>query len=80
MSSVNEGRAPAAEAPEALAPSAIEKNAGSSRLLMRLYRDIGLAAVATELQINARVLPTELAAAIDRGAPLLKSKDSELAA
>jgi hypothetical protein len=36
----------------ASSPSILEQSAGKSRLLSRLYREIGLAAVATELQLD----------------------------
>ncbi|GEM_PF-3808209 len=55
-------------------PSAIAQRAGSSRLLSRLYRDVGLAAVAAELQLPARAMDFETAAAIERGAALLRAR------
>jgi hypothetical protein len=63
-----------------LNPSAIEQRAGASRLLSRLYRDVGLAAVASELKLSARFMDRETAAAIDRGDALLRAGRSELAA
>jgi len=45
-----------------------EAPAGKSRLLSRLYRDIGLAAVAIELDLLAEPLEIELEDAIERGA------------
>ena len=63
-----------------LNPSAIEQRAGASRLLSRLYRDVGLAAVASELKLSARFMDRETAAAVERGAALLKAGRDELAA
>ncbi|HLW93520.1 MAG TPA: hypothetical protein VKS78_19765 [Roseiarcus sp.] len=83
MSSVDHSSAPtsASESPQTPHPAAaIEKPAGTSRLLRRLYHDVGLAAVAAELQVNVRATTPDLAAAIDRGAPLLKAGNSERAA
>jgi hypothetical protein len=56
------------------APVLIEQSAGSSRLLSRLYRDVGLAAVAAELRLPARAMDLETAFAIERGAALLKNR------
>jgi len=54
------------------APSeAIEKPAGRSRLLSRLYHEIGLAAVAFELDIEPDELNAETCEAIRRGARYL---------
>ena len=61
-------------------PSAIAQRAGSSRLLSRLYRDVGLAAVAAELQLPARGMDFETASAIERGAALLRARRGVLAA
>lgn len=61
-------------------PSAIEKPAGTSRLLARLYRDVGLAAVAEELKLAARAMDSETAAAIERGSAVLKAQRNVLAA
>lgn len=61
-------------------PSAIAQRAGSSRLLSRLYRDVGLAAVAAELQLPTRGMDYETAAAIERGAALLRTRRGGLAA
>jgi hypothetical protein len=61
-------------------PSAIAQRAGSSRLLSRLYRDVGLAAVAAELQLPARAMDFETASAIERGAALLRARRGGLAA
>ena len=61
-------------------PSAIEKPAGTSRLLSRLYRDVGLAAVAEELKLAPRAMDPETAAAIERGSAVLKAQRSVLAA
>jgi len=57
-------------------PSSVEKPAGKSRLLSRLYRDIGLAAVAAELELPARSLSPELAEAVERGASMLETRDA----
>jgi len=50
------------------AQETFEAPAGKSRLLSRLYRDIGLAAVAIELDLLAETLDIELEDAIERGA------------
>jgi hypothetical protein len=50
----------------------VEAPAGSSRLLQRLYRDIGLAAVAIELELlEEDDLGEDLEDAIERGARYL---------
>lgn len=49
----------------------LEVRAGQSRLLSRLYRDIGLAAVAIELRLLEEPLEIELEDAIERGARYL---------
>jgi hypothetical protein len=46
----------------------LEASAGRSRLLSRIYRDIGLAAVAIELDLLAEDLGEEMEDAIERGA------------
>ena len=61
-------------------PSGIEQRAGSSRLLSRLYRDVGLAAIAEELRLSARSMDIETANAIERGAALLRARRGGLAA
>jgi hypothetical protein len=61
-------------------PSAIAQRAGSSRLLSRLYRDVGMAAVAAELQLPTRSMDFETASAIERGAALLRARRGVLAA
>ena len=48
-------------------PDVIEAPAGRSRLLSRLYRDIGLAAVAAELELAGERLDPELEQSIQRG-------------
>jgi hypothetical protein len=53
------------------APEIIERRAGDSRLLSRLYREVGLAAVAAELNLRPAALEPELAEAVERGALLL---------
>jgi hypothetical protein len=52
-------------------PDAVERPAGQSRLLSRLYRDIGLAAVAAELKLHGRGLEPDLANSITRGSRYL---------
>ncbi len=52
-------------------PDVFEKAAGRSRLLSRLYHEIGLAAVAFELDVDVTDLPTESYEAIRRGARYL---------
>jgi hypothetical protein len=61
-------------------PYSLEQRAGQSKLLSRLYRDVGLAAVATELNLQVSALEPEIAAAVERGAPLLAPRRSILAA
>jgi hypothetical protein len=61
-------------------PDAIEQRAGASRLLSRLYRDVGMAAVAAELRLPVRMMDRESAASIERGAALLLARRNELAA
>jgi hypothetical protein len=61
-------------------PDVIEQRAGASRLLSRLYRDVGMAAVAAELRLPVRTMDRETAAAVERGAALLVARRSELAA
>ncbi|HEY1942600.1 MAG TPA: hypothetical protein VGH40_10810 [Roseiarcus sp.] len=61
-------------------PDAIETRAGRSRLLSRLYRDIGLAAVAAEFKLPAKEFEPELGQAVQRGTLyLLPPRDLELA-
>ncbi len=52
-------------------PDALEVPAGRSRLLSRLYRDVGLAAVALELELRRTDLEPDVVAAIERGARYL---------
>jgi hypothetical protein len=78
MSSVHAESAEAHSSP--LEPSAIAQRAGSSRLLSRLYRDVGLAAIAAELQLPVRAMDHETAAAVERGAALLRARRGGLAA
>ncbi len=61
-------------------PPVLQQRAGQSRLLSRLYRDVGLAAVAAELELQANALEPEIAEAVERGAPLLAPRRSILAA
>ena len=60
-------------------PDAIEAPAGRSRLLSRLYRDIGLAAVAMELDLTPEGLAPEIVAAVERGARYLEPREMALA-
>jgi hypothetical protein len=66
MISVIGSGAPAAAAPQ--------RRAGTSPLLQRIHREVGLAAVSTELRISTLGLPVELRSAIDRGATLLRAQ------
>jgi hypothetical protein len=52
-------------------PEVLEKPAGKSRLLSRLYHEIGLAAVAFELDVDITELAPESCEAIRRGARYL---------
>ncbi len=52
-------------------PDVIEARAGRSRLLSRLYRDIGLAAVAAEFELPVEEFDPELGEAVERGARYL---------
>ena len=52
-------------------PDAMEKRAGGSRLLSRLYHEIGLAAVAFELDVEVTELAPESCEMIRRGARYL---------
>jgi hypothetical protein len=52
-------------------PEVLEKPAGKSRLLSRLYHEIGMAAVAFELDIDIAQLPPQSSEAIRRGARYL---------
>jgi len=60
-------------------PDAIEQPAGRSRLLSRLYHEIGLAAVAFELDVEIHELEPEECDAIRRGARYLNFELLELA-
>jgi hypothetical protein len=61
-------------------PHVLEQRAGESKLLSRLYREVGLAAVAAELNMQASAFEPEMAEAIERGASLLAPQRSILAA
>jgi hypothetical protein len=61
-------------------PQSLEQRAGGSKLLSRLYRDVGLAAVAAELSLPTNALESDLAEAVQRGAPLLSPCGKTLAA
>jgi hypothetical protein len=60
-------------------PEVVEMRAGRSRLLSRLYRDIGLAAVAAEFELPMKDFDPELGEAVERGARYLLAHDVELA-
>ena len=49
-------------------PPTIEAPAGRSKLLQRIYHDVGLAAVAIELDLLKEDLGEEMEDAIERGA------------
>ena len=55
-------------------PEVLETRAGRTRLLSRLYRDIGLAAVAAELQLPAQEFVLEVGESIERGSRYLPTK------
>ena len=61
---------------QAANPQIIEQRAGESKLLSRLYREVGLAAVAAELNLQAAALEPDLAEAVERGALLLAPRRS----
>lgn len=61
-------------------PEMLEHRAGPSKLLSRLYRDVGMAAVAAELNLRADAFEPEVARAVERGASLLAPRRSVLAA
>ena len=60
-------------------PDALETRAGQSRLLSRLYRDIGLAAVAAELRLAPQEFDLEVGESIERGARYLSPRQTVLA-
>ncbi len=60
-------------------PDALEIPAGRTRLLSRLYREIGLAAVAFELDLPASELDSELGEAVQRGIRYLNPELLEMA-
>ena len=60
-------------------PDVLEKPAGRSRLLSRLYHEIGLAAVAFELDVEVELLPPDSYEAIRRGARYLNFELLDLA-
>jgi hypothetical protein len=60
-------------------PDVIEARAGRSRLLSRLYRDIGLAAVAAEFELPVQEFEPELGEAVERGARYLLPRNLVLA-
>jgi hypothetical protein len=55
-------------------PEVLETRAGRTRLLSRLYRDIGLAAVAAELQLAAQDFDLDVGESIERGSRYLPIK------
>lgn len=61
-------------------PDVIEKPAGRSRLLSRLYHEIGLAAVAFELDVEVNDLEADSYEAIRRGARYLNFELLDLSA
>jgi hypothetical protein len=61
------------------APDALEAPAGRSRLLSRISRDIGVAAIATEFGLTAEECEPELATSIQRGARYLTPRKMALA-
>ncbi|MGD1037762.1 MAG: hypothetical protein ABR878_11325 [Roseiarcus sp.] len=60
-------------------PEVIEARAGDSRLLSRLYHDVGLAAVAAEFELPAQDFDPELAEALERGTRYLAAPNRVLA-
>ncbi|WP_158817272.1 hypothetical protein [Methylocapsa sp. S129] len=52
-------------------PPILQQRAGQSKLLSRIYRDVGLAAVAAELDLQLNALEPEMADAVQRGACVL---------
>ncbi len=60
-------------------PDLIEARAGRSRLLSRLYHDIGLAAVAAEFERPIREFDPELEEALERGSHYLAPPNMVLA-
>jgi hypothetical protein len=58
----------------------LQQRAGHSRLLSRLYRDVGMAAVAAELDLQTSALEPEIAEAVERGAAALAPRRRILAA
>jgi len=62
------------------APAILETPAGESRLLSRLYREVGLASVAAELELAPADLGAGVDEAVQRGARYLAPKAAILAA
>jgi hypothetical protein len=48
-------------------PDVVEVPAGQSRLLSRLFRDVGLAAVAAEFELPAAALEADVGEGVERG-------------
>jgi hypothetical protein len=61
-------------------PPVLQQRVGQSRLLSRLYRDVGLAAVAAELDLELDVLEPDMVEAVQRGATVLLAPYGVLAA
>jgi hypothetical protein len=61
-------------------PQVLQQRAGDSKLLSRLYRDVGMAAVAAELKLQSSALEPEIAQALERGASKLAPPRHILAA
>ncbi len=53
------------------APTSSKSPAGRSRLLSRLYRDVGLAAVAADSNLPAAAFEPEIGQAVERGSRYL---------
>jgi hypothetical protein len=60
-------------------PASIEVRAGRGPLLSRLYRDVGMAAVAAELELNPEDFEPEVGEALARGARYLLPRELDLA-
>ena len=58
----------------------LEQRAGDSKLLSRLYRDVGMAAVAAALDLQISGLEPEVVESIERGASLSSPSRATLAA
>jgi hypothetical protein len=58
----------------------LEQRAGGTSLLSRLYREIGMAAVYAELELQPDALEPETAQSVERGLSLLVGTPAILAA